>query len=70
MDFLWYNKLLFIHSVTKKYNFINIAKNWSKLFAQNVWDFAQIFDESNLLGMRLYPQHLQHSVGVFATLNQ
>jgi len=27
MCFLYHNKLLFMHSVTRKYNFINIVKN-------------------------------------------
>ena len=31
-------------------------------FAQIFWDFAQIFDKSNLFGVRLHPQLLHHCV--------
>jgi len=44
MCFLWHNKLLFVHSITKKYNFINIVKKCQNVFAQIFWDFAQIID--------------------------
>jgi len=55
MCFLWHNELLFIHSITRKRNFINIVKKCRSLFAQHIWNFAQIFDKSNLKGSACTP---------------
>jgi len=40
--------------MTKKYSFINIVKKYWNHFAQ-IWDFAQNFEKSKLVGVRLHP---------------
>jgi len=60
MCYIWRNKLLFIHSITKKHNFMDIVKNF-QTFWVNFLDFAQIFDKSKLL-RELHPQLPRHCV--------
>jgi len=54
MCFLWHNKLLFIHSIKMKYDFINNVKN-VEICAHISWDFAQNFDKPKVLVVRLHP---------------
>jgi len=48
MCFLWRNKLLFIHSLTRNiFSITVVLLKMSKLIRPKFWDFAQIFDKSN-----------------------
>jgi len=53
-----------LYAVTKKYNFINIVKKCRNFFDQFFLDFAQIFDKSKLLSVRLHPPLLHHWIRV------
>jgi len=56
--FLWHDKLLFLHW-KKKYKSINIVQRSQNFCARLFWDFAQIFDKSKLLWVRLHPLYPQ-----------
>jgi len=48
-------KVLFIHSIAKQYNFINIVQKHGNVFAQLVWNMSWIFHKSKLFGVLLHP---------------
>ena len=48
----WHNKLLFIRSITKKYNFINIVKTCQNIYPKNCLRFCPNFWQIKAFGMR------------------
>ena len=57
------NFYLYTDTITKTYNFIHCVKNCTNFCAQFFWDFARIFNKSNIFGMqlhRLHPPLLHH----------
>jgi len=55
--FVWRNKLLFIHSITKKHKFISIVKNF-ETFCQNTLRFCPKFRQIKTFGGALSPSSL------------
>ena len=59
MCFLWHNELLFIRSITREYNFINIVKKMSKILCSIFLSFCPNFWQIKTFVVRLHPLNPQ-----------